>query len=756
MNEPSLNNKELVESVEEDADEEELFVVDGNEEESDDDDQCGLGIRDGDCGDNSEQFFGIGLSVHGDNEQILRLAGDDDHGFSSDQLLGVNDHDAENVTLQVLDIDASERDSNQRRDTMGVGNGDVSLLEKYYPRPVEGMEFESYDDAYQYYNSYAKELGFAIRVKSSWTKRNSKEKRGAVLCCNCEGFKTFKEVACRRKETRTGCLAMIRLRLSESNRWRVDEVKLEHNHSFDLEMAQSSKSHKMSEVGEKRPLDSIADVEVRTIKLYRTPTIDVASSRNLASGENENGHGFQSGHLKLKCGNSQVLQDYFCQKQLMSPNFFYITDLNDEGLIRNVFWIDSRARASYRYFGDVVAIDTTCLSNKYEIPLVAFIGINHHGRFILLGCALIAEETVETYVWLFRAWLTCMSGRPLQTIMTDRCKAMQSAIKEVFPRAHHRYRFPVVMQSILLNLGLLRQSGEFQSFLHLTVYGSLKIEEFESSWHNMTQQFGIKDLEWLRLLYEDREKWAPVYQKETFLAGMFSIQANEPLIPFFAAHVHGRTLMKEFLNVYDDIMKKIRQQEALDDLESNGSNLLLRTRCYYELQLSKFYTQQIFEKFQVEVEMMPCCITINQVHSTGPVTTYAVKERENGGSAEFRIFEVTFDKELSEVRCICGGFYFNGYLCRHSLSVLNHNAVEEIPLSYILPRWRKDCKRLYVPELRHDIIDVSNSCQWYEHLHRRAIQVVEAGSVSQEHYMVAWQSFVESLNKVQLTQEKHV
>jgi hypothetical protein len=45
----------------------------------------------------------------------------------------------------------------------------------------------------------------------------------------------------------------------------VDEVKPEHNHLFDPERAQNSKSHKK--------LD--ADVEVRTIKLYRTAAGDL-------------------------------------------------------------------------------------------------------------------------------------------------------------------------------------------------------------------------------------------------------------------------------------------------------------------------------------------------------------------------------------------------------------------------------------------------------------------------------------------------
>jgi hypothetical protein len=42
-------------------------------------------------------------------------------------------------------------------------NGDSQR--KDYPPPVVGIEFESYDDAYSYYNCYAKDLGFAVTVR---------------------------------------------------------------------------------------------------------------------------------------------------------------------------------------------------------------------------------------------------------------------------------------------------------------------------------------------------------------------------------------------------------------------------------------------------------------------------------------------------------------------------------------------------------------------------------------------------------------
>nr|AFK44264.1 unknown [Lotus japonicus] len=112
---------------------------------------------------------------------------------------------------------------------------------KEFDAPAVGMEFESYDDAYNYYICYAKEVGFCVRVKNSWFKRNSREKYGAVLCCSSQGFKRTKDVNHLRKETRTGCPAMVRIRIAESQRWRIIEVILEHNHILGAKIHKSAK-----------------------------------------------------------------------------------------------------------------------------------------------------------------------------------------------------------------------------------------------------------------------------------------------------------------------------------------------------------------------------------------------------------------------------------------------------------------------------------------------------------------------------------
>ncbi|KAJ9692725.1 hypothetical protein PVL29_011690 [Vitis rotundifolia] len=633
----------------------------------------------------------------------------------------------------------TEKERDGEKTELVVQNG-LTQGRKEFVAPAVGMEFESYDDAYNYYNCYAKEVGFRVRVKNSWFKRNSREKYGAVLCCSSQGFKRIKDVNRLRKETRTGCPAMIRMRLVDSKRWRVLEVTLEHNH---LLGAKIYKSMKKMGGGTKRKLQSNSDAEVRTIKLYRALVIDAGGNSSLNSNVKEiRNFSDHPNQLNLKKGDTQAIYNYLCRMQLTNPNFFYLMDLNDEGCLRNVFWIDARSRAACGYFSD--------------IPLVALVGVNHHGQSVLLGCGLLAGETSESYVWLFKAWVTCMSGRTPQTIITDRCKALQNAIAEVFPRSHHRFGLSHIMKKVPEKLGGLRNYDAIRKALIKAVYESLKVIEFESAWGFLIQRFAVSDHEWLRSLFEDRARWAPVYLKDTHFAGMSSSQPGETLNPFFDRYVHKQTPLKEFLDKYELALQKKHKEEALADIESRNSGPTLKTRCFFELQLSKVYTREIFKKFQFEVEEMYSCFSTTQLHVDGPIIIFLVKERVlgEGNRREIRDFEVLYNRAAAEVRCICSCFNFYGYLCRHALCVLNFNGVEEIPSKYILSRWKKDYKRLYIPDHVSNNVDGTDRVQWFNQLYRSALQVVEEGAISLDHYKIALQAFDESLNRVHNVEEK--
>ncbi|CAN0896898.1 Protein FAR1-RELATED SEQUENCE 6 [Linum grandiflorum] len=602
---------------------------------------------------------------------------------------------------------------------------------KEFVAPALGMEFETYDDAYNYYNCYAKEVGFRVRVKNSWFKRNSREKYGAVLCCSSQGFKRVKDVNRLRKETRTGCPAMIRMRLVDSKRWRVLEVTLEHNHLLGAKIHKSIKKTKRK-----------AHHEVGTIKLYRALVID--GNLNLGSREVKTCQELPN-QLNLKKGDAQAIYNYLCRMQLTNPNFFYVMDLNDEGRLRNVFWADARSRVSCSYFNDSIFIDNTCLSGKYEIPLVTFVGMNHHGQSVLLGCGLVSGETAESYVWLLKSWLTLLECSP-KTIITDRCKTLQNAVSEVFPKCHHCFSLSHIMRRVPEKLGGLQNYDEIRKAFTKAVHNSLKVVEFESAWGYMIQHLGVGNgnhEEWLHSLFEDRFRWVPVYLKDTYFAGICTARP-----PFFDKYVHKQTPLKEFLDKYELALHKRHKEESLADIESRGSEPTLKTRCSFESQLSKVYTSEIFKKFQMEVEEMYSCFSTKQIHVDGPNVIFLVKERVlgEGNKREIREYEVLYNRGEGEVRCICSCFNFYGYLCRHALSVLHFNGVEAIPSKYVLSRWRKDYKRLSYVSDGDD--GSSDRVGWFNRLHRSALQVVEEGVISVEHYGAALQAFEESMNRV--------
>ena len=117
----------------------------------------------------------------------------------------------------------------------------------------------------------------------------------------------------------------------------------------------------------------------------------------------------------------------------LNKDFFFEIDVDAGNHITNIFWADGRSRAACADFGDIVSFDTTCLNNKYDMPFAPFVGVNHHGQSILLGCGLLCVEDICTFVWLFRSWLRCIGNKAPQGIVTDQCKAMQNAIEIVFP-----------------------------------------------------------------------------------------------------------------------------------------------------------------------------------------------------------------------------------------------------------------------------------------------------------------------------------
>ncbi|XP_027337188.1 protein FAR-RED IMPAIRED RESPONSE 1-like [Abrus precatorius] len=190
----------------------------------------------------------------------------------------------------------------------------------------------------------------------------------------------------------------------------------------------------------RRTLDLHNEVGVRINKTFQTLVHDVVGHDNLKFVE-ENVRNYINKERRLiaKEGDSKALVDYFCRMKEENSQLWYDINVDEDFRIKNIFWADARSRAAYESFGDIVSFDTTYLTNKYDMPFAAFVGVNHHGQLVLLGCSLISTEDTKTFVWLFNCWLRCMCGKAPNGIVTDQCKAMQNAITIALPNTQHRW-----------------------------------------------------------------------------------------------------------------------------------------------------------------------------------------------------------------------------------------------------------------------------------------------------------------------------
>ncbi|CAL0324053.1 unnamed protein product [Lupinus luteus] len=99
--------------------------------------------------------------------------------------------------------------------------------------PYVGQEFESEAAAHAFYNAYATNVGFIIRVSKLSRSRRDRTAIGRSLVCNKEGYRMpdkREKIVRQRVETRVGCRAMIMVRKVSSGKWVVTKFVKEHTH----------------------------------------------------------------------------------------------------------------------------------------------------------------------------------------------------------------------------------------------------------------------------------------------------------------------------------------------------------------------------------------------------------------------------------------------------------------------------------------------------------------------------------------------
>ncbi|XP_058753515.1 protein FAR1-RELATED SEQUENCE 5-like [Vicia villosa] len=250
--------------------------------------------------------------------------------------------------------------------------------------------------------------------------------------------------------------------------------------------------------------------------------------------------------------------------------------------------------------GDGKALIMSYLTNKYDMPFAAFMGVNHHGQSTLLGCGLLSGEDIYSFVWIFKPWLRCMLEKPPMGIVTDQCKAMKNAIELVFPTTRHRWCLWHIMKKNPEKLSGYGEHKRTKYTMNEAVYDTFTITSLEQKWCLLVEKFNVQENDWLGGLYVEHHRWAPTLLRKYLWAGMSTTQRIESIHALFDGYINSTTSLNQFVKQYDNALRSWAKKEFEANFNSMDTTIPCGSNSTIEKQFQNEFTHAKFRKIEVE------------------------------------------------------------------------------------------------------------------------------------------------------------
>jgi len=197
-------------------------------------------------------------------------------------------------------------------------------------------------------------------------------------------------------------------------------------------------------------------------------------------------------------------------------------------------------------------------------------GFNHYRGSIIFGAALMYDETIESFKWLFGTFLQAHNNKKPKTIFTDQDQAMASALEKVMHETHHGLCTWHLLQNGVKHLGNLMKGGSFMlRDIKKCMYDIDNELDFEKLWFDLINEYNIRDKSWIKTTYTIKKKRVACYMKGVLTLGMRSTQLSESLNAHFKSCMQPNVDILEFFNHCERVVDEKRAKELSCVYESS-------------------------------------------------------------------------------------------------------------------------------------------------------------------------------------------
>lgn len=117
----------------------------------------------------------------------------------------------------------------------------------------------------------------------------------------------------------------------------------------------------------------------------------------------------------------------------------YTTNPDTNALLQ-LFFIHPRAVELWKQHPDVLLLDCTYKTNRFNMPLLNICAISGNNRVVQVGLAFLSGEKQGDYTWAIQQLRTIMVVHNIEepvSIVTDRELALINCLESLFPQAIH-------------------------------------------------------------------------------------------------------------------------------------------------------------------------------------------------------------------------------------------------------------------------------------------------------------------------------
>ncbi|KAJ3686495.1 hypothetical protein LUZ61_015659 [Rhynchospora tenuis] len=600
---------------------------------------------------------------------------------------------------------------------------DVASLKEY--DRIVNMTFSSENEAFDFFNDYAKRKGFSVRKSII-----EKDKTNAAITfrrfyCSRHGFRERKHINKPNRKrrhkllTRCGCPVKFCVKLNkQTGIWWVKDFIDCHNH--DLAAADAApflRSHCVINEAQKLEISSKRASGIRNCQILDYDARCRGGYQNRGYQE-KNLYNFSTVHeqSKLLEDDADSIIRYFQDRKKSDPDFFFKYETKD-GCLNRLFWADGQSVVDYSYFGDVVIFDSTYQLNRYNMIVVPFIGCNHHRSTIMFACGIVSCENDETYRWLLEAFLEAMYQVHPESVITDGDLAMGKAIKSILKGTKHRLCSWHMERNAKK---YIHDESTIQKF-HKLVY-TCNSGEFEAKWKDFKKGVSKRSpsRQWLQMIYRLKESWAAAFVKKKMFLGMSSTQRSESLNARLHNYIKCKMSLCRAIQQFERCLTRMRTKEAELDCIAFQKEPVLQTP-FLDLEKSAVsnYTPTIFYIVQKELEMAVEYV-VGETLNSSMSSEYVIAQKEKPESRHIvRCSSIEVDME--KISCSCAKLENEKIPCRHIFAVLIHMKATCMPRCCIPDRWTKHVKSAFPSDREGGAFNITDQCQRFHELNKAVV-----------------------------------